>query len=55
MPLELDVQFDIVIYALLAGLILGMLFDLYRMIRGKSGHKLIIAIQDILFWIFSSF
>lgn len=54
MPLELDVQFDIVIYALLSGLILGMLFDLYRMIRGKSGHKLIIAIQDILFWIFSA-
>lgn len=54
MPLELEVQFEIVFYALISGLILGILFDIYRIIRGNDGHKIIIVIQDILFWLFCS-
>lgn len=54
MPLELEVQFEIIIYALASGIILGVFFDIYRLIRGNDGHKLIIAIQDILFWLLCS-
>lgn len=54
MPLELEVQFNIVFYALAAGFILGIFFDIYRILRGKKGHKIIVAIQDILFWILSA-
>ncbi len=55
MPLELEVQFNIVFYALISGLILGIFFDIYRIIRGKKEHKIIRMIQDILFWILSAF
>ncbi len=54
MPLELEVQFEIIIYALASGIIVGVLFDIYRIIRGNDGHKIIIAIQDILFWLLCS-
>ncbi|MEG1002450.1 MAG: spore cortex biosynthesis protein YabQ [Clostridium sp.] len=54
MPLELKVQFNIIFYALAAGVMIGIFFDLYRMIRGKSGHKLIIIVQDVLFWLLSA-
>ncbi|GAA0071376.1 spore cortex biosynthesis protein YabQ [Clostridium sardiniense] len=54
MPLELEVQFEIVFYALAAGFILGIFFDIYRILRGKKGHKIIVMIQDILFWILSA-
>lgn len=54
MPLELEVQFNIVFYALAAGFILGIFFDIYRILRGKNGHKIIVMIQDILFWILSA-
>lgn len=54
MPLEIDLQLHIVLYSLLAGLIVGGLFDLYRIIRGKFGPKIVIIIQDILFWVLCS-
>ncbi|MGL4572934.1 MAG: spore cortex biosynthesis protein YabQ [Clostridium sp.] len=54
MPLELKVQFNIIFYALAAGVMIGIFFDLYRMIRGKGGHKLIIIVQDVLFWLLSA-
>lgn len=54
MPLELEVQFEIIIYALASGIIVGVLFDIYRIIRGNDAHKIIIAIQDILFWLLCS-
>lgn len=51
MPLHLNVQFDIVIYSLLAGVLTGILFDGYRLLRGFKIPRVIIMIEDILFWI----
>lgn len=51
MPLDISLQIHIVIYSLLAGIIIGGLFDLYRIVRGNFEQRAIIIIQDILFWI----
>jgi len=50
MPLQLNAQFDIVIYSLLAGVLTGILFDGYRIVRGFKIPKVIIVIEDMLFW-----
>ncbi|MGL5087797.1 MAG: spore cortex biosynthesis protein YabQ [Clostridium sp.] len=50
MPLPIRIQFDIVLYALLAGLLTGIMFDIYRIIRGAKVPKFIVVIEDILFW-----
>jgi len=50
MPLQLDMQVDIVMYSLLAGILTGILFDGYRIVRGVKIPKVIIIIEDILFW-----
>lgn len=50
MPLQNIIQFNIIIYSLVAGIILGVLFDFYRVIRG-DGNKIILIVQDTLFWI----
>lgn len=54
MPLELKVQFDIIIYGILSGIIIGALFDVYRLIRGINIPNIIKIIEDILFGIFSA-
>lgn len=54
MPLSLGVQFNIVIYSILSGFIIGILYDLYKIIRGLNIPKIIIFIEDILFWIFTA-
>jgi spore cortex biosynthesis protein YabQ len=41
-------------YAILAGILTGAMFDLYRIIRGSNVNKVIIAIEDILFWILAA-
>ena len=50
MPLPIKIQFDIVLYALLSGLLTGVMFDLYRIIRGAKVPKFIIFLEDLLFW-----
>lgn len=48
-------QFNLLIFSLLAGVITGILFDLYRVIRGiNDPNKIITFIEDTLFWIFVS-
>ena len=54
MPLDTNIQFSIILYALLAGILTGLMFDLYRIIRGSKVPKFIIAIEDILFWILAA-
>jgi spore cortex biosynthesis protein YabQ len=54
MPLSTDIQFNIIIYALLAGILTGLMFDLYRIIRGSEVPKFIVVIEDILFWVLSA-
>lgn len=51
MLLPLSVQFRIVIYSIVSGILTGILFDLYRVIRGVNIPKFIQLIQDFLFWI----
>jgi spore cortex biosynthesis protein YabQ len=51
MPLGLNMQINLVMYSLLGGLIAGVLFDIYRGIRGVNSIKILMIIQDILFCI----
>lgn len=54
MPLTTDIQFRIIVYALLSGLLIGAIFDLYRIIRGSNVNKFIMAIEDIMFGILTA-
>jgi len=54
MPLDTNIQFSIILYALLAGILTGLMFDLYRVIRGSNIPKIIIVVEDTLFWILSA-
>ncbi|OFI06568.1 spore cortex protein YabQ [Clostridium acetireducens DSM 10703] len=55
MVISISQQLKLVIFSIIAGQITGMLFDLYRLIRGfKVDNKLVTFIEDTLFWIFSA-
>ena len=54
MPLSLEAQFNIVLYSILSGILAGILFDLYNIIRGSKIPKIILFIEDILFWILTA-
>ncbi|MGL4741890.1 MAG: spore cortex biosynthesis protein YabQ [Sarcina sp.] len=53
MVLPLEIQFNILIVSIIAGIFIGILFDMYRVIRGVNHSKILVAIQDVLFWILS--
>lgn len=44
-------QISLVIYSLIGGIIAGILFDIYRGIRGLNSIKILKIIEDILFCI----
>lgn len=54
MPLSIDVQFNIVMYSILSGVLIGIMFDLYNIIRGVKIPKIIIILEDILFWVLTA-
>ena len=54
MPLDTNIQFSIILYALLAGILTGLMFDLYKVIRGSKVPQIIIVVEDILFWVLSA-
>ena len=54
MPLDTNVQFSIILYSLLAGILTGLMFDLYRIIRGSKVPKVVIVIEDTLFWVLAA-
>ncbi|WP_418223075.1 spore cortex biosynthesis protein YabQ [Clostridium isatidis] len=54
MPLTLEVQFQTVLYSILSGILIGVLFDLYSMVRGIKVPKIIVIIEDILFWVLTA-
>jgi spore cortex biosynthesis protein YabQ len=55
MVISISQQLGLVVFSIVAGLITGMLFDSYRLIRGVSNvNKIITFIEDTLFWIFTS-
>lgn len=51
MPLGLNMQINLVVYSLIGGIITGILFDIYRGIRGLNSIKILTIIEDILFCI----
>lgn len=51
MLLRLGIQFRILFYAIIAGILIGIVFDFYRIVRGSKIQKVILFIEDILFCI----
>ena len=48
-------QVKLIIFSLLSGIITGVFFDIYRLIRGfENPNKVITIIQDLLFWTLTS-
>ncbi|WML36312.1 spore cortex biosynthesis protein YabQ [Clostridium sp. OS1-26] len=55
MVISINQQFGLIIFSLVSGVITGVLFDLYRLIRGfNNSNKIITFIEDTLFWVFTS-
>lgn len=55
MIITLREQVNLVLYSFLAGMLTGLLFDIYRIIRGFGNpNKFFTVIEDTLFWIFSA-
>ncbi len=55
MVISISQQFGLVAFSLIAGIITGILFDSYRLIRGFSSvNRLITFIEDTLFWILTA-
>lgn len=49
MPLGLNMQINLVVCSLIGGVITGILFDIYRGIRGLNSIKILTIIEDMLF------
>ncbi|AZV58797.1 spore cortex biosynthesis protein YabQ [Clostridium sp. AWRP] len=55
MIISISNQIGLIIFSLTAGIITGILFDFYRLIRGfKDLNKIITFIEDTLFWVFTA-
>lgn len=55
MLISMTIQIRLVFFSIFAGAITGMLFDLYRLLRGiETPNKVLTFFEDILFWIFAS-
>ena len=56
MLISIETQLNVLIYSIIAGMITGVLFDIYRIIRGIRNPKGILTFFcDIIFWVFSAF
>ncbi|MCB2294879.1 spore cortex biosynthesis protein YabQ [Clostridium algoriphilum] len=55
MIISLMGQLKLIIFSLLSGIITGVFFDVYRLIRGfENPNKILTIIQDLLFWTLTS-
>lgn len=55
MILSVDKQLQYFFSTIIAGLMVGLMFDFYRINRGYScPRKIVTAISDVLFWIFAA-
>ncbi|MCJ7687934.1 MAG: spore cortex biosynthesis protein YabQ [Clostridiaceae bacterium] len=55
MIISLISQVKLIVFGLLAGIITGVCFDIYRLIRGfENANKVMTIIQDLLFWVLTS-
>ena len=49
---SISTQFNLLFFSLIAGVITGVLFDLYRVFRGLENVNIVLTfIEDTLFWI----
>lgn len=56
MLISIETQLNVLIYSIIAGMITGVLFDIYRMIRNFKNPKVVLTFfYDIIFWVFSAF
>jgi len=54
MIISLMTQVNLVVFSTLAGVLTGILFDSYRLIRGfENPSRIITFVEDTLFWIFT--
>lgn len=49
MVLPINIQYNIIIFSLLGGVLTGVLFDGYRLIRGVGIPRAIVVLEDLLF------
>lgn len=55
MIISIQDQIRLIIFSVVSGIITGILFDFYRLIRGYSNlNKIVMFIEDTLFWIFAA-
>lgn len=55
MVLSLINQSKLLVFSLLTGILTGVLFDIYRVIRGfEKPNRIVTFIEDLLFWILAS-
>ena len=55
MLISMSIQIKLVGFSIFAGAITGILFDIYRILRGfENPKKVLTFIEDTLFWIFTS-
>ena len=55
MIISLINQVRLIAFSLLAGIMTGVFFDIYRLIRGfRNPNKFLTIIQDLLFWTLTS-
>lgn len=55
MIFDMSRQVTLFIYSILSGILIGVLFDIYRIIRGvEEPGKIVTAIEDLLFWILTA-
>ncbi len=56
MLFTMEQQIILFVFSLLSGVLIGILFDIYRIIRGfEDVGAIITIIQDVLFWIATGF
>ena len=56
MLISIETQLNVLIYSIIAGMITGVLFDIYKMVIKTQKSKAIVTFFcDIIFWIFSAF
>lgn len=54
MLISINHQVKLLIFSLMSGMITGILFDIYRIIRGfENPNRVITFIEDTLFWTFT--
>lgn len=52
MVVHMETQINILIYSVITGFLTGVLFDMYRIVRGvENPNRYLTFVEDILFWI----